>query len=127
MITVGILLSNMNIDDDEANEMRMIIADIKTALIEQHIVETLDMAQSALADKGKTLADMPIMQVEEMGNESWNVLHSVTADAQPLDTTKFGAIQIIFDDADKREFSRIYRHTVLTAVSKQQRFLQDWA
>ena len=116
-----------NTDDDEIDEMRMIIADIKTALIEQHIVETLDMAQSALADRGKTLADMPIMQVEEMGNESWKVLYSATADARPLDTTKLGAIQIIFDEYDKREFSRIYRHTVLTAVSKQQRFLQDWA
>ena len=116
-----------NIDDDETNEMREIIAGIKTALIEQHILETLDMAQTALADKGKTLADMPIMQVEEMGNESWNVLHSVTADATPMETTRFGAIQIIFDESDKREFSRIYRHTVLTAVSKQQRFLQDWA
>ena len=125
---VGKELSSMNnTDDDEIDEMRMIIADIKTALIEQHIVETLDMAQSALADRGKTLADMPIMQVEEMGNESWKVLYSATADAQPLDTTKLGAIQIIFDKYDKREFSRIYRHTVLTAVSKQQQFLQDWA
>lgn len=119
------------IDDD-------VYEKIKSDVMKYHIQQTLEITCSKLADIGKNIGDLPIVKVEDIGNAAFAELirasndsdNQKTLDDFLQDTELFPDVPKVvlrYNEDDKREFSRMYRHAIIVAASNAKMFSDRFA
>jgi len=109
---------------------------IKLDVMNYHIQYTLQITADKLAEAGKTLGDLPIPSVEDIGNAAFAEL--LNASSQQNKTLKeiteeggysTSAPNIIlrYDESDKRDFSKIFRESIIAAASNIKTFTEKFA
>lgn len=117
------------IDDDMYDK-------IKLDVMKYHIQYTLQITADKLAEAGKTLGDLPIPSVEDIGNASFaELLNASSQQNQTLkEITEKGGLStsapniiLRYDESDKRDFSKIFRESIIAAVSNVKTFTEKFA
>ena len=114
------------IDDEMYN-------DIKLDVMRYHVQFTLQITIDKLAEIGKTLGDLPIPSVEQIGNLAFAELIMQSQSPKNLETLKemqdvgFPDLVLRYDESDKRDFSRIFRESIIAAVGNIKTFTEEFA
>jgi len=138
------------IDDEMYN-------DIKLDVMRYHVQFTLQITAEKLAEVGKTLGDLPIPSVEQIGNLAFAelIMHSqspknretlneiVSKEEDNLMNTLVGQskkhgchrdskvelpnIILRYDESDRRDFSKIFREAIISSVSNVKTFTEKFA
>jgi len=116
------------IDDEMYN-------DIKLDVMRYHVQFTLQITAEKLAEVGKTLGDLPIPSVEQIGNLAFaELIMQSQSEKLPLNEyqdadAKIQLPNIIlrYDESDKRDFSKIFREAIISSVSNVKTFTEKFA
>jgi len=117
------------IDDDMYDK-------IKLDVMKYHIQYTLQITADKLAEAGKTLGDLPIPSVEDIGNAAFaELLNASSQHNQTLKeiteeegySTSAPNVILRYDESDKRDFSKIFRESIIAAVSNVKTFSDKFA
>ncbi len=101
---------------------------IKLDVMKYHIRYTLRITAEKLAEAGKTIGDLPIPSVEDIGNAAFEELMRASQQTEEVAIADIGfKIWIEYDENDKRDFSRLYRESIIAAASNVKTFTEKFA
>lgn len=101
---------------------------IKLDVMKYHIQYTLRITAEKLAEAGKTIGDLPIPSVEDIGNAAFEELMRASQQTEEVAVADIGfKIWIEYDENDKRDFSRLYRESIIAAASNVKTFTEKFA
>ena len=101
---------------------------IKLDVMKYHIRYTLRITAEKLAEAGKTIGDLPIPSVEDIGNAAFEELMRASQQTEEVAIADIGfKIWIEYDENDKRDFSRLYREYIIAAASNVKTFTEKFA
>ena len=116
------------IDDEMYNN-------IKLDVMRYHVQFTLQITADKLAEIGKTLGDLPIPSVEQIGNLAFAELIMQSQSPENRETLKemqdvdvgFPDLVLRYDESDRRDFSKIFREAIISCASNVKTFTEKFA